>query len=424
MHAALERRCAVLALDQNQPTKVAKRFGMAPAYSGIREFVIDDGHLSQCESLASMNFTITCIFKDNYIAFWLRLHIFEPAVFHVILIVAGPRSVSHLPWSLAIRPIFTHERRGRTMYCKTIPMLASGTFSLSAVSIVALVLSAGAVLAPATARGQLFIATGSTIGEYNLDGTTVNPSLVSGLNFLRTIAVSGNDIFVANLGLGTIGEYTASGATVNAALISGLNNPEGIAVEGNNLFVANEGNGTVGKYTTSGAVENATLISGLPDASAIAVDGNNLFVPDQVFYQTDIGEYTTAGELENASFIRNVGNPWAIVASGGDVYVSDSTGGYVVGIGGVVVSGLSYPAGLAIDGNDLFVASEGTGTIGEYNTSGATVNGSLVSGLQDYPTGIAVLVPEPATESSLLITGAGVLMRRRRAQLALLRRLL
>jgi len=244
------------------------------------------------------------------------------------------------------------------------------------------------------------------------------------LNFLRTIAVSGNDIFVANLGLGTIGEYTASGATVNAALISGLNNPEGIAVEGNNLFVANEGNGTVGKYTTSGAVENATLISGLPDASAIAVDGNNLFVPDQVFYQTDIGEYTTAGELENASFIRNVGNPWAIVASGGDVYVSDSTGGYDVGIGGVVVSGLSYPAGLAIDGNDLFVASEGTGTIGEYNTSGATVNGSLVSGLQDYPTGIAVLVPEPATESSLLITGAGVLMRRRRAQLALLRRLL
>jgi hypothetical protein len=303
---------------------------------------------------------------------------------------------------------------------KTIPLLASGTFSLTAMSIMALVLSAGAALTPATARGQIFVANegNGTIGEYNLDGTTVNASLISGLNDPWAIVVSGSDLFEANLGSSTIGEYTTSGVTVNAALISGLNNPEGIAVEGNNLFVANEGNGTVGEYTTSGAVENATIISGLPEASAVAVDGNDLFVPDQVFYQTDIGEYSTAGVLVNASFIKNVGNPWAVVASASEVYLSDSTGGNVVGLGGEVISGLSYPTGLVIDGNDLFVASVGSGTIGEYATSGATVNANLISGLDDWPAGIAVVVPEPATGSLLLIGSAGLLLHRRRKQLA------
>ena len=34
-----------------------------------------------------------------------------------------------------------------------------------------------------------------------------------------------------------------------------------------------------------------------------------------------------------------------------------------------------------MSGSDLFVANYGNGTIGEYTTSGATVNASLVSGL-------------------------------------------
>ena len=72
------------------------------------------------------------------------------------------------------------------------------------ISIVALVLSVGAALSSATARGQ--------------------------------------DIYVTNYRHSTIGEYTTSGAIVNASLVSGLNYPEGIAVSGSNLFVTNCGN--------------------------------------------------------------------------------------------------------------------------------------------------------------------------------------
>src|SRR4029078_6423811 len=54
-----------------------------------------------------------------------------------------------------------------------------------------------------------------------------------------------------------------------------------------------------------------------------------------------------------------------------------------------LVSGLSNPNGLAVSGSDLFVVNTGTGTVGEYTTSGATVNASLISGLTS-PISIAV----------------------------------
>ncbi len=59
------------------------------------------------------------------------------------------------------------------------------------------------------------------------------------LGLLCTGAAYADNIFVTNFFDSTIGEYTTSGAAVNASLISGLNNPVGIAVSGSNLFVAN-----------------------------------------------------------------------------------------------------------------------------------------------------------------------------------------
>lgn len=115
----------------------------------------------------------------------------------------------------------------------------------------------------------------NTLGEYGLDGSTVNASLVtsaSGLGYPYGIAISGDDVFVANWDNGgTIAEYTTSGATVNASLITGLQYPCGIAIFGNDLFVTANGEGTVGEYTTSGVTINASLISGLYDPVGIAI---------------------------------------------------------------------------------------------------------------------------------------------------------
>jgi DNA-binding beta-propeller fold protein YncE len=56
-----------------------------------------------------------------------------------------------------------------------------------------------------------------------------------------------------------------------------------------------------------------------------------------------------------------------------------------------LISGVADPSAitLSISGNDLFVANYSGSTIGEYTTSGATVNASLSSGLY-APAGIAI----------------------------------
>jgi uncharacterized delta-60 repeat protein len=62
-----------------------------------------------------------------------------------------------------------------------------------------------------------------------------------------------------------------------------------------------------------------------------------------------------------------------------------------------LISGLSTPEGIAAVGSDLFVVNQGTNSIGEYTTSGATVNASLITGLVK-PIGIA------ASGSDLFVT--------------------
>jgi hypothetical protein len=58
-------------------------------------------------------------------------------------------------------------------------------------------------------------------------------------------------------------------------------------------------------------------------------------------------------------------------------------------VNAALLSGLGYPTGIAVSGGNLFVASLNNGTIGEYTTSGATVNAALISGLSG-PQGIAL----------------------------------
>jgi hypothetical protein len=223
-------------------------------------------------------------------------------------------------------------------------------------------------------------------------------------------------IFVANEQAGTIGEYTTAGATLNAALITGLGHPIALAVSGSDLFVVSvdvNGIGTIGKYTTSGATVNAALITGLNFPEGIAVSGSNLFVVNNfpanpVMPFGSIGEYTTSGATVNAALIPNAPlSPVGIAVSGSNLFVTQNclsmasclpivggtigeytTSGATVNTA-LISSGLSDSFGIAVSGSNLFVTNFGGSTIGEYTTSGATVNVPLISGLS-APIGIAV----------------------------------
>jgi PEP-CTERM motif len=75
-----------------------------------------------------------------------------------------------------------------------------------------------------------------------------------------------------------------------------------------------------------------------------------------------------------------------------------------------LISGLDDPLGVAVSGSDLFVINFAGDTVGEYTTAGATVNAALISGL-DGPAGIAITgssVPEASTWA-MALTGFAAL---------------
>jgi uncharacterized delta-60 repeat protein len=83
--------------------------------------------------------------------------------------------------------------------------------------------------------------------------------------------------------------------------------------------------------------------------------------------------------------------------SGSDLFIVNFTSGTIgeyttsgATVNASLISGLSDPQGIAIAGSDLFVTSPSSGTISEYTTSGATVNASLFSNELPGPTAIAV----------------------------------
>lgn len=242
------------------------------------------------------------------------------------------------------------------------------------------------------------------IGEYNNSGTPINPSLISG-TFSRDIAISGNKLFVLS-SPGTVGVYTTSGQTINASLITGLGSAEAIAAEGNNLFIGTgENGGTVSEYTTSGALVNASLIGGLHEDGFIgdlAISGGNLFVAsvalDGSAAQSTVGEYTLSGMAVNSALITiNDALATALAVSGSDIFVRNSptneetTGIDTIGeyttsgalVDPLFINGLTDPFGIAISGNDLYVAEGGLGSgrIGKYTTSGEPIDPSLIDGL-------------------------------------------
>jgi PPE-repeat protein len=98
--------------------------------------------------------------------------------------------------------------------------------------------------------------------------------------------------------------------------------------------------------------------------------------------------------------------------AGNDLFVSNNSGGSIgeyttsgATVNTSLILGLSTPYGVAIAGNDLFVANFGNDTIGEYTTSGGTVNPSLISGLNGPWALATVPVPEP---TSWILDGLGL----------------
>jgi hypothetical protein len=303
------------------------------------------------------------------------------------------------------------------------------------------IVAAAAFFRPGRCDAQLFIVDkgAGTVGEYTTSGTPINANLITGLNNPEAIVISGSQLFVSSFGLsngfggGEVGEYTIGStpgtiASSSPALVTGLFEPNALAISGSNLFVADVGQDTVGEYSTSGLVENASLVqSYYPEG--IAVQGNNLFM---LRGQGDMYEYGVSNAtVTSTTYLTGVHvgqTASALEIVGSTMYVAQYGDGNLTGvisefdtsgnpINSQFITDLDGPVSIANAGTDLFVVNSTASVVGEYTTSGMTISHGLEGPELDHPYGIAAISPEPASGMILLVSAFGLLARAPRERL-------
>ena len=202
---------------------------------------------------------------------------------------------------------------------------------------------------PGSARAQLLYVSqldnyNTSVGEYNATtGATINTGFIASGN-PRGLVLSDNTLFVAT-GFSMVGKYNATtGAPINSNFITGLLFPWALALSSNNLFVANSGDtvapGTVGEYNaTTGAAINPNFITGLGGPTGLALSGNNLFVTDNA--GSRVGEYnaTTGAEI-NANFITGLVSPSGLAVR--PASVPEPSTWVMIAIGGAALLGIMH----------------------------------------------------------------------------------
>jgi hypothetical protein len=277
----------------------------------------------------------------------------------------------------------------------------------------------------ATAHAQIFVGdiTGNgpqdlhgSIHKYNLDGSIVNPTFAPGT--AADIQIAGSTMYVMNRGgefNSTLSKFTTDGVGIPFADIPPYYIMSSLAVSSTNLYIAYGGG--VGKFSLDGTTVNDEFITGLNSFSeglAFSPDQSKLFISDLESHNVGVYDPTTGAAI-NSTLITGLEIPTALAIDGQYLYVVDNGPGTIgkynldgTVVNAALVTGLSggFRTGhIAILGNSLFVADSGKGVVGEYDaTTGATINAALISGLS-YPVGLAV-VPEP---SSALLAFGGML---------------
>lgn len=273
----------------------------------------------------------------------------------------------------------------------------------------------------------LFVMNGYSVSEYQISSATpINPSAVT-LNNVGALAVSGSTLFVSCTGVsdnqGFVGAYTVDSATgslttINATLIPGLEYPYGIAASGNDLYVAYRDTSElvhnfVSHYTVSDKMATPANDSPLITVAGYGTNMTLAIAPaantacGQLFVTTGtnnfVGESALSSPELNPAFLSQFNRITGLGVSGNNLFVADAGDDVILenaGPGSVseytlagalvtpsLISDLDSPPGaLTVSGNKIFVETE-DGTIGEYMLDGTPVNDSLVSGLQGglYP---------------------------------------
>jgi filamentous hemagglutinin family protein len=285
-------------------------------------------------------------------------------------------------------------------------------------------ISGGAVnLAASTIGGALAVTAGGAITDSGTLTVTGNTTLNAGANSITlddaantfgTLALTGNDVSIAENAATDLGASTVTGAlsiasqgaitdsgtlavTGNTTLNAGANNITlddaantfgTLALTGNTVAITENAATDLGASTVTGSL-SITSQGAITDSGAVTVGGTSTFIStqnnaditlDQVS-STGAVSLNTIGATGNATFTSGIGVNLAASTVGGALTVTATTGN-IIDSGAVSVGGTSTFTTSAADADITLDTTSVTGTV-SLNTSGtggdATLSGNAVN---------------------------------------------
>ena len=238
------------------------------------------------------------------------------------------------------------------------------------------------------------------VGSIRTDGTMSTPALMTG-NFPRDVFRQGSYIYWANETGNAIGRANADGSSPNPTFITGCSAPNGVYATPTNIYWTNYGSTTIGRANIDGSGVNQSFCNtGLSQPVGITIDQ----VAGQIYWSrttsTSIGKVAIDGVTGlNASFITGLVSPGGMWTDNANDFIYWTEAGasnairraqLSTGTGvSTLVTGCSGPVGLTSDGSFLYWSNPGTGNIGRSLLSGAGANQAFATGFANIR-GVAI----------------------------------
>lgn len=249
--------------------------------------------------------------------------------------------------------------------------------------------------------GNVYVASDSGIGKYNVSTNSYNPTFIS--NYAQAVCVdSAGYIYVAHNFPARVNKYNPTGSTNKANFITGLINPKGIFADPErNIYVADANLGRVGKYSIATNTYKSNFISNLDSPHGVAVDNsNNLCVSSG-----NSIKMLFAGASNLSTLVTGLSNALGIAVDiSGNFYIANPAGN--------VISKLHIPSSapvLEIDfTNDSKLTAPITGGLKFAGTGDCTFLGSATAGIEINAGNVKVASATPLGTSGVNMTGGSL----------------
>ena len=223
-----------------------------------------------------------------------------------------------------------------------------------------------------------------TIGRANLDGTSPNPSFITGATYPYGVAVDGSHVYWPNVGSNTIGRANLDGTSPNESFISGAH-AAAAAVDAGHIYWANVSANTIGRANRDGTGVDPSFITVATGVFGVAVDAGHVYWTN--LNAGTIGRANLNGTSPDESFITGASSPYAVAVDAGHVYWTNYAASTIgranlggTGVDQSFITGADHPYGVAVDGGHVYWTMLYSGTIGRANLDGTNINPSFMSG--------------------------------------------